>query len=155
MCPTNTLWYSLYHKTSLPLPQGSDNRSEQWKCSQCMCLILKARLAIVAVIENGWLENTVFNRRHGKIVSFLPVARGIRTRASVLSFALCSCIFTAWGEGFSQAESSGWAVYSTDKRCCFSFCQQCFMEARHCLAAASVIFSQAGQVPSAEDSKFI
>lgn len=29
------------------------------------------------------------------------------------------------------------------------------MEARHCLAAASVIFSQAGQVPSAEDSKFI
>ncbi|NXW32209.1 KBP protein, partial [Phaetusa simplex] len=31
--------------------------------------------------------------------------------------------------------------------------KQCFMEARHCLAAASVIFSQAGQVPSAEDSK--
>lgn len=29
------------------------------------------------------------------------------------------------------------------------------MEARHCLAAASVIFSQAGQVPSAEDGKFI
>uniref|UniRef100_A0A8C5NQ97 KIF-binding protein n=1 Tax=Junco hyemalis TaxID=40217 RepID=A0A8C5NQ97_JUNHY len=30
--------------------------------------------------------------------------------------------------------------------------KECFMEARHCLAAASVIFSQAGQVPSAEDS---
>uniref|UniRef100_A0A8C9NVP6 KIF-binding protein n=1 Tax=Serinus canaria TaxID=9135 RepID=A0A8C9NVP6_SERCA len=29
--------------------------------------------------------------------------------------------------------------------------KECFMEARHCLAAASVIFSQAGQVPSAED----
>lgn len=27
------------------------------------------------------------------------------------------------------------------------------MESRHCLAAASVIFGQAGQVPSAEDSK--
>lgn len=33
------------------------------------------------------------------------------------------------------------------------FPQQCFMESRHCLAAASVIFGQAGQVPSAEDSK--
>ncbi|XP_039552183.1 KIF-binding protein isoform X2 [Passer montanus] len=29
--------------------------------------------------------------------------------------------------------------------------KECFMEARHCLAAANVIFSQAGQVPSAED----
>ncbi|KAF7247214.1 hypothetical protein EYD10_06648 [Varanus komodoensis] len=29
--------------------------------------------------------------------------------------------------------------------------KQCFMESRHCLAAASVIFGQAGQVPSAED----
>ncbi|XP_042315498.1 KIF-binding protein [Sceloporus undulatus] len=31
--------------------------------------------------------------------------------------------------------------------------KQCFMESRHCLAAASVIFSQAGQVPSAEDNE--
>ncbi|XP_062467663.1 KIF-binding protein isoform X2 [Pezoporus occidentalis] len=31
--------------------------------------------------------------------------------------------------------------------------KQCFMESRHCLAAASVVFSQAGQVPSAEDNE--
>ncbi|NXN98724.1 KBP protein, partial [Rhinopomastus cyanomelas] len=31
--------------------------------------------------------------------------------------------------------------------------KQCFMESRHCLAAANVIFSQAGQVPSAEDNE--
>ncbi|CAI5774549.1 KIF-binding protein [Podarcis lilfordi] len=31
--------------------------------------------------------------------------------------------------------------------------KQCFMESRHCLAAASVIFGQAGQVPSAEDNE--
>ncbi|KAL8186966.1 UNVERIFIED_CONTAM: hypothetical protein K2H54_025032 [Gekko kuhli] len=31
--------------------------------------------------------------------------------------------------------------------------KQCFMEARHCLAAASVIFAQAGLVPSAEDNE--
>ncbi|XP_034631886.1 KIF-binding protein isoform X1 [Trachemys scripta elegans] len=30
--------------------------------------------------------------------------------------------------------------------------KQCFMESRHCLAAANVIFSQAGQVPSSEDN---
>ncbi|XP_033004883.1 KIF-binding protein isoform X2 [Lacerta agilis] len=31
--------------------------------------------------------------------------------------------------------------------------KQCFMESRHCLAAASVIFGQAGQVPSVEDNE--
>ncbi|XP_019394057.1 PREDICTED: KIF1-binding protein [Crocodylus porosus] len=31
--------------------------------------------------------------------------------------------------------------------------KQCFMESRHCLAAASVIFSQVGQAPSAEDNE--
>nr|XP_008113404.1 PREDICTED: KIF1-binding protein [Anolis carolinensis] len=31
--------------------------------------------------------------------------------------------------------------------------KQCFMESRHCLASASVIFSQAGQVPSSEDNE--
>ncbi|XP_032651116.1 KIF-binding protein [Chelonoidis abingdonii] len=31
--------------------------------------------------------------------------------------------------------------------------KECFMESRHCLAAANVIFSQAGQVPSSEDNE--
>ncbi|XP_062989097.1 KIF-binding protein [Elgaria multicarinata webbii] len=31
--------------------------------------------------------------------------------------------------------------------------KHCFMESRHCLAAASVIFGQAGQVPSVEDNE--
>lgn len=33
--------------------------------------------------------------------------------------------------------------------------QLCFMEARHCLSAANVIFGQTGKISTTEDSKFV
>lgn len=57
-----------------------------------MYLILKARLAIVAVVERKWLEDIVFNSRSGKIVSFLPVSRGICSRASQFYHFSCVCL---------------------------------------------------------------
>lgn len=44
----------------------------------------------------------------------------------------------------------GTCIYS----CLFPH-QLCFMEARHCLSAANVIFSQTGKNPATEDSKFV
>lgn len=152
LVPTSTPWKCLPQGiTSFTSGQPGQQRAEQSERSVCRASV-KKKAWCCAVVQKKQLGNIVFSDRCGKFVFSLS-AWGRCSRACQFWHFPVVMYAHSLRWGVWSSDSSAWAAHTVLMLLCFS--QDCFMEARHCLAAASVIFSQAGQVPSAEDGKFI